>query len=358
MPNAWVEHTRAFAKKNGLTYGCAISDPKNKESYHKQKGRNAKKTRTPEQESAGMGAEDVNVAEKPKPKPKEQELGIRPFDLVKQFMGIKTGKKWSDSLDDLTDIALFFETLDEGILYPLRNRMPENFNTVVEYTQQYAVRLDGKSYQPSWVDKARPKVETALNMLMKDWKFHMYYSKPMGGKAGIRIMPLWRGEGKIPKPAARKISFEEELRKYLNPIYLDRENIRSELRKNINDRNEERDKKKDANQKEKYQWINKYNHQDNTDFIKKAYRRLVDEVSNGKIKAVISNDLNERFKTPTALYGYFASKQRLTENPEQLVLFKKLTIEEGEKYMEKIAEKELKEKNRMEKAQKRGKQRG
>jgi hypothetical protein len=71
MPNAWVEHTRAFAKKNGISYGCAISDPKNKESYHKQKSRNSKQTRTPKQETTGMGAEDINVAEKPKPKKTE-----------------------------------------------------------------------------------------------------------------------------------------------------------------------------------------------------------------------------------------------------------------------------------------------
>lgn len=38
MVNKWVEHIRAFAKKNGLTYGCALSDPKCKSSYHDGKG--------------------------------------------------------------------------------------------------------------------------------------------------------------------------------------------------------------------------------------------------------------------------------------------------------------------------------
>jgi hypothetical protein len=60
MPNAWVEHTRAFAKANGMSYGCAISDPKNKESYHAKKGGKADKPRQTK-ETAGMGAEDVDA---------------------------------------------------------------------------------------------------------------------------------------------------------------------------------------------------------------------------------------------------------------------------------------------------------
>ena len=68
MPNAWVEHVRKFAAKNGMSYGCAVSDAECKAKYHRQKARNAKMTRTPAQEMEDMGAEDVNVAEKPKKK--------------------------------------------------------------------------------------------------------------------------------------------------------------------------------------------------------------------------------------------------------------------------------------------------
>jgi hypothetical protein len=63
MPNAWVEHVRKFASKNNMSYGCAVSDAECKASYHRQKARNAKKTRTPAQEMEGMGAEDMPVAE-------------------------------------------------------------------------------------------------------------------------------------------------------------------------------------------------------------------------------------------------------------------------------------------------------
>ena len=33
MSNTWVEHLRAFAKKNNISYGCAISTPAAKASY-------------------------------------------------------------------------------------------------------------------------------------------------------------------------------------------------------------------------------------------------------------------------------------------------------------------------------------
>lgn len=33
MPSKWIEHIRDFAKRNNLTYGCALSDPKCSEEY-------------------------------------------------------------------------------------------------------------------------------------------------------------------------------------------------------------------------------------------------------------------------------------------------------------------------------------
>ena len=71
MPNAWVEHVRAFAKKNNESYGCSISNPECKRTYYQQKDRNKKMTRTPADEMSGMGAEDVNAIVKPKSKKKK-----------------------------------------------------------------------------------------------------------------------------------------------------------------------------------------------------------------------------------------------------------------------------------------------
>lgn len=93
MANAWVEHVRKFASKNGISYGCAVSDPECKASYHRQKARNAKKTRTPAQEMEGMGGEDVNVAEKPKPKPKK----LKPLTSEERAR-LKTLRKQMESM--------------------------------------------------------------------------------------------------------------------------------------------------------------------------------------------------------------------------------------------------------------------
>jgi hypothetical protein len=37
MPNKWVEFVKSWSKRNNKTYGCAISDPKCKADYRKQK---------------------------------------------------------------------------------------------------------------------------------------------------------------------------------------------------------------------------------------------------------------------------------------------------------------------------------
>jgi hypothetical protein len=35
--NPWVEHIKSFAKQNNLSYGCALSNPKCKQSYKGKK---------------------------------------------------------------------------------------------------------------------------------------------------------------------------------------------------------------------------------------------------------------------------------------------------------------------------------
>lgn len=67
MANKWVEHVRAFAKKNKMSYGCAISDPKCKSSYHSEK--NVPALETPMRTSRVIKATPPK-GEPPKPKPK------------------------------------------------------------------------------------------------------------------------------------------------------------------------------------------------------------------------------------------------------------------------------------------------
>lgn len=61
MPNKWVEHIRAFAKKNNMTYGCALSDPRTKSSY--KEGKDVPPLETP------MRTARVIKATPPKPQP-------------------------------------------------------------------------------------------------------------------------------------------------------------------------------------------------------------------------------------------------------------------------------------------------
>jgi len=35
MVNAWIMHVKQFARENGLSYGCAISTPECRQSYHR-----------------------------------------------------------------------------------------------------------------------------------------------------------------------------------------------------------------------------------------------------------------------------------------------------------------------------------
>jgi len=172
MANSWVEHVRKFASKNGISYGCAVSDPECKASYHKQKARNAKKTRTPAQEMEGMGGEDVNVAEKPKKaqpkakaqpktkaqpkakaKPREPKYDVQEYfqKLVfagivlnrirknggKDFLGPVVYKKLKE-LSDLVFYGQYFYDLTEHISY----RRREEENDIAGYSSRVEHRMD------------------------------------------------------------------------------------------------------------------------------------------------------------------------------------------------------------------------
>lgn len=70
MANKWVEHVRAFAKKNKMSYGCAISEPECKKSYHA--GKDVPALETP------MRTSRVIKANPPKPKPRVKLVVPRP----------------------------------------------------------------------------------------------------------------------------------------------------------------------------------------------------------------------------------------------------------------------------------------
>ena len=116
MPNAWIEHIRAFAKRNDITYSCAVGDTRCKEEYYKQKSRNAKKTRTPAKEAEGMGGEDINVAKKMSVKsktPKASKQVIDNFDLLKKISGFVRKPIVFEDDENLQQLSYAFKLLSD-----------------------------------------------------------------------------------------------------------------------------------------------------------------------------------------------------------------------------------------------------
>lgn len=58
--NPWVQHVKQFSQTHGIAYGCAISDPRCKNSYTKSKFPK-KDSGTERDETTKMSMEDVNV---------------------------------------------------------------------------------------------------------------------------------------------------------------------------------------------------------------------------------------------------------------------------------------------------------
>jgi hypothetical protein len=76
---AWTDHIRDFAKRKGLSYGCALSDPECSTEYHAK--RPPKLNKKEQKEAENMGAEDVNVVKKKGKKAKKKKLLIIEDDL-------------------------------------------------------------------------------------------------------------------------------------------------------------------------------------------------------------------------------------------------------------------------------------
>jgi hypothetical protein len=79
MPNRWVEHVKEFARKNNISYGCALSDPNLKKGYI-PKGDKRQKA-----EKLEMAVPDTSV------KPKGIVIKPRPKVVIAKFETIRYG---------------------------------------------------------------------------------------------------------------------------------------------------------------------------------------------------------------------------------------------------------------------------
>ena len=61
--NPWIEHIKAYAKKNNITYGCALSLPDCKNTYKKKSEKKADKKKADKKADKEADKEDVDENE-------------------------------------------------------------------------------------------------------------------------------------------------------------------------------------------------------------------------------------------------------------------------------------------------------
>ena len=84
MPSKWIEHIKAFAAKNNLSYGCALSDPQCRATY------------TPVKKPATQKKEEKQKQKKDFVSQEEKDAFIRSKDYIyyKFKMQDLKGKNW------------------------------------------------------------------------------------------------------------------------------------------------------------------------------------------------------------------------------------------------------------------------
>jgi hypothetical protein len=125
--NPWVAHVRSFALKNGITYGCALSDPRCKQTY------NTGDSMSPPKSNGEMTARELAK----KIKNIELTAQVRKEKILKKAPEIQKPKDKNDNNEDLSiteykgdkikgnlKTQLKYSVVDEStLLKPLRKRI-------------------------------------------------------------------------------------------------------------------------------------------------------------------------------------------------------------------------------------------
>ena len=109
--NPWITHVKSFAKRNNISYMCAITTPTCKSSYS-----NSKK------ENINMSNQDINIKPIPKPRPKPRPR--EPTQLEKNKIII-------DNFDEeYIDIILYQnnQTIHDNLEKKINNLVNKNHN--------------------------------------------------------------------------------------------------------------------------------------------------------------------------------------------------------------------------------------
>lgn len=176
MPSKWIEHIKAFAAKNNLSYGCALSDPECRATYTP-----VKKT-TQKKERETMGSEDINragapfkkpeppKAEKPKPNRKKKEKANPAKEIAQEILDTfwdtltiedDDGNPQSTALVELTDEFIFFynsptseakmATLIADKIAELNKKYNVNLTRPTFWSTDNVLNLTSfQSWQPDW----------------------------------------------------------------------------------------------------------------------------------------------------------------------------------------------------------------
>jgi hypothetical protein len=96
MPSRWIEHVKEFAKKNNMSYGCALSDPNLKKGYVPT-GDKKRKPEKLEMATPSTEPKPKNIVIKPRPKAEGEkeakELHDKYLSLHRAKYTTKVGKE-------------------------------------------------------------------------------------------------------------------------------------------------------------------------------------------------------------------------------------------------------------------------
>jgi hypothetical protein len=155
--NAWTDHIHDFAKRNNMTYMCALSNAKCKEEYHSKKPKKVKKGRLAEKEQMGM--EDIDA-----PVDKKKQVKFKKAVLAKKLEK-ETEKKENEQMG-MEDVNVVLLNPKKNVEVAKKSRgRPKKYQTKEEADK---AKHDNtvKAFKRRQEEKRQAKKEAKENKMM------------------------------------------------------------------------------------------------------------------------------------------------------------------------------------------------